>query len=116
MAKNRSLNTVNINNRVFERVKYTLEQDFEIAILANSKKIFDDKLLVNFKLKLKTGSIFQTDVKADMLMIDADYSRWWVVEVERIKSHLCDRRALLRQDIAVPQACRGVIGHAYCDR
>tara|TARA_Y100001954_G_C15737187_1_gene566428 strand:- start:225 stop:1055 length:831 start_codon:yes stop_codon:yes gene_type:complete len=86
MAKNRSLNIVNINNRVFERVKYTLEEDFENAILANSKKIFGDKLLVNFKLKLKTGSIFQTDVKADMLMIGADYSRWWVVEVERIKS------------------------------
>ncbi len=86
MAKNRGLNIVNINNRVFERVKYTLEEDFENAILSNFKNIFDDKLLVNFKLKLKTGSIFQTDVKADMLMIDADYSRWWVVEVERIKS------------------------------
>ena len=85
MAKNRTLNTVTIDNRVFERVKYALEEDFEKAILANSNKIFNKNFLVNFKLKLKTGSIFQTDVKADLLMVDYEYKRWWVVEVERVK-------------------------------
>ena len=85
MAKSRGLNTVNVDNRVFERVTHALEEDFERAILANSKKIFDKNLLINFKLKLKTGSIFQTDVKADLLMVDVDYKRWWVVEVERVK-------------------------------
>ena len=85
MAQSRGLNTVNVDNRVFKRVTHALEEDFERAILANSKKIFDNNLLINFKLKLKTGSIFQTDVKADLLMVDVDYRRWWVVEVERVK-------------------------------
>ena len=32
------LNTVNVDNRVFKRVTHALEEDFERAILANSKK------------------------------------------------------------------------------
>ncbi len=85
MAKSRVLNTVNIDNRIFKRVNYALEDDFEKVLLANCKKIFGKNLLINFKLKLKTGSIFKTDVKADLLMVDDEYKRWWVVEVERVK-------------------------------
>ncbi len=85
MAKNRTLNKINFDKRVFERVKFKLEDEFEKSILANSLNIFGKNFLINFKLKLKTSSVFQTDVKADLLMIDVDYKRWWVVEVERIK-------------------------------
>lgn len=83
MAKNTMKRDVlNINGKFYDKVNFNTEDEFESHISNKIDNIYNDFLVVDFKMLLKTNDYFTNDVKADFILIRKDYTKWIVVEVE----------------------------------
>lgn len=73
---------LNINGKFYDKVNFNTEDEFESHISNKIDNIYNDFLVVDFKMLLKTNDYFTNDVKADFILIRKDYTKWIVVEVE----------------------------------
>ena len=65
----------------FERHFFALEKDFEKQIYRFSKETFRDGRIVRWEPYL-IDELTKEGVKPDSLLVNHDFSEWWVVEVE----------------------------------
>jgi hypothetical protein len=75
-------NKININGKDYEKVIFYSEEEFEFHISNQIKNIFNEFFVFDFKKLLYTDNIFDNNVKADFVLIDKNYRKWIVVEVE----------------------------------
>ncbi len=73
---------LNINGKFYSKVNFNTEDEFESHISNKIANIYNNFLVVDFKMLLKTNDYYTNDVKADFILISKDYKRWIIVEVE----------------------------------
>ena len=68
-------------NGSFERHFFALEKEFEKQIYRFSKELFRDGRIVRWE-PLLIDELSKEGVKPDSLLVNHDFTEWWVVEVE----------------------------------
>ena len=74
MVKDKSLDIINIDGKSYKKIDFQLETEFEEHILHQINKIFPDQIAIEFKMTLKTESLYSNDVRTDLIFISNKYS------------------------------------------